>query len=167
MKVACFCRERFWPPVGAQRSRKHEWGKWSDDLQQQEGRQGRHSNCNWSCEPHSVSPLGWSYTVHCQHTSLSSVRSVSQIEAQVWYIFTAMNLCFDSRFTCPNPHFVSFSDNLYNTNRDFDWGAFRQLKEELTLSWTPPSFFLVVFSQPGVYVFSLSSNQHKHLVTTF
>lgn len=78
-----------------------------------------------------------------------------------------MNLCFDSPLTCLNPHFVSFSDNLYNTNSDFDWGAFRQLKEELTLSWTPPSFFSVVFSQPGVYVFSLSSNLHKHLVTTF
>ena len=59
-----------------------------------------------------------------------------------------------------------FSDNLYNTNSDFDWGAFRQLKEELTLSWTPPSFFSVVFNQPGVYVFTLSSHQHKHLVTT-
>ncbi|KAK9520852.1 hypothetical protein VZT92_020711 [Zoarces viviparus] len=54
-------------------------------------------------------------------------------------------------------------DNLYNTNSDFDWGAFRQLKEELTLSWTPPSFLAVAFSQPGVYVFTLSSNQHKHL----
>ncbi|XP_062417626.1 uncharacterized protein LOC119229096 [Pungitius pungitius] len=54
-------------------------------------------------------------------------------------------------------------DNLYNTNSDFDWGAFRQLEEELTLSWTPPSFFAVVFSQPGVYVFTLSSNQHKHM----
>lgn len=64
-------------------------------------------------------------------------------------------------------HFMSGSDNLYNTNRDFDWGAFRQLKEELTLSWTPPSFFAVVFSQPGVYVFTLSSNQHKHLVREF
>ncbi len=62
---------------------------------------------------------------------------------------------------------MSFSDNLYNTNSDFDWGAFRQLKEELSLSWTPPSFFSVVFSQPGVYVFMLSSNQHKHLVTKF
>lgn len=59
----------------------------------------------------------------------------------------------------------SYSDNLYNTNSDFDWGAFRLLKEEMTLSWTPPSFFSLVFSQPGVYVFKLSSNQHKHMVT--
>ncbi|XP_036935202.1 uncharacterized protein LOC119008697 [Acanthopagrus latus] len=67
-------------------------------------------------------------------------------------------------FTVNTRHYPQYDlDNLYNTNRDFDWGAFRQLKEELTLSWTPPSFFSVVFSQPGVYVFSLSSNQHKHL----
>lgn len=60
---------------------------------------------------------------------------------------------------------ISYSDNLYNTNSDFDWGGFRQLKEEMTLSWTPPSFFSLVFSQPGVYVFKLSSNKHKHMVT--
>ncbi len=60
---------------------------------------------------------------------------------------------------------MCFSDSLYNTNSDFDWGAFRQLKEELTLSWTPPSFFSVAFSQAGVYAFKLSSRQHKHLVT--
>lgn len=66
-------------------------------------------------------------------------------------------------FFCVSP--VSYSDNLYNTNSNFDWGAFRQLKEEMTLSWTPPSFFSLVFSQPGVYVFKLSSNQHKHMVT--
>ncbi|XP_030261233.1 uncharacterized protein LOC115574093 isoform X5 [Sparus aurata] len=67
-------------------------------------------------------------------------------------------------FTVDTHHYPQYDlDNLYNTNSDFDWGAFRQLKEELTLSWTPPSFFSVVFSQPGVYVFSLSSNLHKHL----
>ncbi|XP_077397029.1 uncharacterized protein LOC144033090 isoform X4 [Festucalex cinctus] len=54
-------------------------------------------------------------------------------------------------------------DNLYNTNSDFDWGALRKLKEELTLSWTPPSFFSIVFNQPGVYVFKLSSHQHKRM----
>lgn len=62
---------------------------------------------------------------------------------------------------------VSHSDNLYNTNRDFDWGAFRRLKDEMTLSWTPPTFFSLVISQPGVYVLKLSSNQHKHMVTHF
>ncbi|XP_047191720.1 uncharacterized protein si:dkey-103g5.4 isoform X2 [Scophthalmus maximus] len=67
-------------------------------------------------------------------------------------------------FTVDTHHYPQYDlDSLYNTNSDFDWGAFRQLKEELTLSWTPPSFFSVVFSQSGVYVFTLSSHQHKHL----
>ncbi|XP_060902571.1 uncharacterized protein si:dkey-103g5.4 [Labrus mixtus] len=67
-------------------------------------------------------------------------------------------------FTVDTRHYPQYDlDNLYNTNEDFDWGAFRRLEEELTLSWTPPSFFSVVFSQPGVYVFTLSSNQHKQM----
>ncbi|XP_059188149.1 uncharacterized protein LOC131970745 [Centropristis striata] len=67
-------------------------------------------------------------------------------------------------FTVDTRHFPQYDlDNLYNTNSGFDWGAFRQLKEELTLSWTPPSFFTLVFSQPGVYAFMLSSDQYKHL----
>lgn len=59
---------------------------------------------------------------------------------------------------------ICLSDNLYNTNSGFDWGAFRKLEEELTLSWSPPSCFSVVLSQPGVYVFKLSSHPHKHMV---
>ncbi|KAM3615726.1 uncharacterized protein V6R79_006907 [Siganus canaliculatus] len=67
-------------------------------------------------------------------------------------------------FTVDTSHYPEYDlDNLYNTNSDFDWGAFRRLKEEQTLSWTPPSFFSVVFRQSGVYVLKLSSNQHKHL----
>ncbi|XP_056298037.1 uncharacterized protein LOC130211324 [Pseudoliparis swirei] len=67
-------------------------------------------------------------------------------------------------FTVDTRRFPQYDlDNLYNTNSDFDWGAFRRLEEELTLSWTPPGFFAAVFSQPGVYVFTLSSHQHKHL----
>nr|XP_046244755.1 uncharacterized protein LOC124059056 [Scatophagus argus] len=67
-------------------------------------------------------------------------------------------------FTVDTRHYPQYDiDNLYNTNSDFDWGAFRQLKEELVLSWTPPSFFSVVFNQHGVYVFKLSSHQHKRL----
>lgn len=55
-------------------------------------------------------------------------------------------------------------DSLYNTNGGFDWGAFRKLEEELTQSWTPPSFFPVVLGEPGVYVFRLSSHPHRHMV---
>ncbi|XP_038154475.1 uncharacterized protein si:dkey-103g5.4 [Cyprinodon tularosa] len=67
-------------------------------------------------------------------------------------------------FTISMHHYPMYDvENLYNTNSDFDWGSFRLLKEKLTLSWTPPSFFSVVFTNPGVYVFKLSSNQHKHM----
>ncbi|XP_034025206.1 uncharacterized protein si:dkey-103g5.4 [Thalassophryne amazonica] len=67
-------------------------------------------------------------------------------------------------FTVSMQHYPQYDvENLYNTNYEFDWGSFRQLTDELTLSWTPPGFFSVVFSQPGVYVFTLSSNQHKHM----
>lgn len=67
-------------------------------------------------------------------------------------------------FTVDTQHFPQYDiDNLYNTNTDFDWGAFRQLREEMKLSWTPPNIFSVVFSQPGVFVFTLSSHQHKRM----
>ncbi|XP_036006035.1 uncharacterized protein si:dkey-103g5.4 [Fundulus heteroclitus] len=67
-------------------------------------------------------------------------------------------------FTINARHYPLYDvENLYNTNSNFDWGTFRLLEEQLTLSWTPPTFFSVVFSHPGVYVFTLSSNQHKHM----
>nr|XP_057936579.1 uncharacterized protein LOC131134908 [Doryrhamphus excisus] len=67
-------------------------------------------------------------------------------------------------FTVSTQHYPHYDiDNLYNTNPDYDWGAFRKLKADLTLSSTPPSFFSVIFNQPGVYVFTLNSHQHKHL----
>ncbi|ETE68440.1 Sushi, von Willebrand factor type A, EGF and pentraxin domain-containing protein 1, partial [Ophiophagus hannah] len=57
-------------------------------------------------------------------------------------------------------------NNLYNTNQDFDWGAFRKLTEEMQLapSYTSFFFFLYQFYDPGTYVFRLSSNQHKKMV---
>ncbi|XP_016525650.1 uncharacterized protein si:dkey-103g5.4 isoform X2 [Poecilia formosa] len=67
-------------------------------------------------------------------------------------------------FTVSTRHYPLYDiDNLYNTNSDFDWGALRLLEEELTLSWTPPTLFSLVFSHQGVYVFTLSSNRHKHM----
>lgn len=59
---------------------------------------------------------------------------------------------------------TSHRDNLFNTNADFDWGAFRKLEDELTLSPTPPGFFSLILDQPGVYVLTLSGRQHRHLV---
>uniref|UniRef100_A0A087XIS7 Uncharacterized protein n=1 Tax=Poecilia formosa TaxID=48698 RepID=A0A087XIS7_POEFO len=68
-------------------------------------------------------------------------------------------------FTVSTRHYPLYDiDNLYNTNSDFDWGALRLLEEELTLSWTPPTLFSLVFSHQGVYVFTLSSNRHKHMI---
>ncbi|KAG8141599.1 hypothetical protein E2320_007196 [Naja naja] len=57
-------------------------------------------------------------------------------------------------------------NNLYNTNQDFDWGAFRKLTEEMRLASSSTSlfFFLYQFYHPGTYVFRLSSNQHKKMV---
>eukprot|EP00066_Takifugu_rubripes_P017519 XP_011606785.1 PREDICTED: uncharacterized protein LOC101076355 [Takifugu rubripes] len=67
-------------------------------------------------------------------------------------------------FTVDTRHYPLYDlDNLYNTNSDFDWGAFRKLEEQLSLSWTPPRFFSVVLTQPGVYVFKLSSHPHRHM----
>ncbi|XP_061637981.1 uncharacterized protein si:dkey-103g5.4 isoform X4 [Phyllopteryx taeniolatus] len=67
-------------------------------------------------------------------------------------------------FTVTTRHYPQYDiDNLYNTNSDFDWGTLRKLKEELTLSWTPPSFFSFVFNQAGVYVFKLSSHHYKRM----
>ncbi|KAK6295623.1 hypothetical protein J4Q44_G00333360 [Coregonus suidteri] len=53
-------------------------------------------------------------------------------------------------------------ENLYNTNRDFDWGPLRRLAEDLTLARTPPTLFSMVFTQPGVYAVKLSGHQYKH-----
>ena len=64
------------------------------------------------------------------------------------------------------PLAVSFSANLFNTNRDFDWGVFTLLEDELALFSPPPTLFPLVFSMPGTYVLKLSSDQYKHMVTT-
>lgn len=58
------------------------------------------------------------------------------------------------------------SNNLYNTNREFDWGAFRSLAEEAQLASASSRLFLFFyqFDNPGTYVLRLSSNQHKRMV---
>ncbi|KAK0146501.1 hypothetical protein N1851_014165 [Merluccius polli] len=67
-------------------------------------------------------------------------------------------------FTVNTQHYPQYDiANLYNTNRDFDWGVFTQLAEELALSSTPPSLFSVVFNMPGAYVLKLSSDQYKQM----
>lgn len=154
-------RGRLWLSVGGQWNWKHQLSnkrhEFQEDKRKQERCEARHEKSNWNSKSNGMSPFGWCYTFHCRHTSLSSVWPVSQM----------LGIHFSMTFLCTDPSIlrpVSSSDNLYNTNRDFDWGTFKLLKEELTLSWTPPSFFSVVFNHPGVYVFTLSSHQHKHMV---
>ncbi|XP_031647267.1 uncharacterized protein LOC116353699 [Oncorhynchus kisutch] len=67
-------------------------------------------------------------------------------------------------FTVTRQHYPQYDvENLYNTNRDFDWGPLRRLAEDLTLARTPPTLFSLVFTQPGVYAFKLSDHQYKHM----
>uniref|UniRef100_W5MFS5 Si:dkey-103g5.4 n=1 Tax=Lepisosteus oculatus TaxID=7918 RepID=W5MFS5_LEPOC len=68
-------------------------------------------------------------------------------------------------FALQKEHFPQYDiDNLYNTNADFDWGAFRALGEDMTLSPAPPGLFSLVLPEPGVYVLRLSSNRHKRMI---
>ncbi|XP_041098190.1 uncharacterized protein si:dkey-103g5.4 isoform X2 [Polyodon spathula] len=53
--------------------------------------------------------------------------------------------------------------NLLNTNSKFDWGGFRALAEEMSLSQAASKLFSFPFTQPGVYVLKLNSNQHKKM----
>lgn len=62
---------------------------------------------------------------------------------------------------------VVYRDNLFNTNAAFDWGVFRAFEQELAMGRSANSFFSVSFSEPGVYVLKLSSNQHKRVVLSF
>ncbi|TSQ58039.1 hypothetical protein Baya_11465 [Bagarius yarrelli] len=61
-------------------------------------------------------------------------------------------------------HNTDERDNLFNTNAAFDWGVFRVLEQELAMSRSANSLFSVSFSESGVYVLKLSSNQHKHVI---
>ncbi|XP_041030352.1 uncharacterized protein LOC121269651 isoform X1 [Carcharodon carcharias] len=54
-------------------------------------------------------------------------------------------------------------ENLYNTNNEFDWGAFRGLAEEIGLNSSTSWLFSYRFSQPGVHVFQLNSNPNKKM----
>ncbi|XP_051895680.1 uncharacterized protein LOC127583597 [Pristis pectinata] len=67
-------------------------------------------------------------------------------------------------FTVSSEYYPVYdSVNLYNTDSDFDWGAFRELEEELELPSTSSWLFTYRFNQPGVHVFQLSSNPSKKM----
>ncbi|XP_028321414.1 uncharacterized protein LOC114474973 [Gouania willdenowi] len=91
-------------------------------------------------------------------------QDLNSIKDMVLNPVTCLHLDDVILFIVDTLHYPQYDiNNLYNTNSVFDWGTFEILKEELSLSWTPPKFFSVVFMQPGVYVFTLSSHQYKHL----
>ena len=57
------------------------------------------------------------------------------------------------------------SVNLFNTNEQFDYGGFRELAELQSQVGTATSLFTYRFTEPGVYVFQLSSNSEKKMVS--
>ena len=62
-------------------------------------------------------------------------------------------------------HFVFYRNNLFNTNAAFDYGGFRMLVESMVQSTTSSTLFFYKFTEPGVYVFYLSSNSNKKMVS--
>ncbi|XP_063062403.1 uncharacterized protein LOC134455311, partial [Engraulis encrasicolus] len=69
-------------------------------------------------------------------------------------------------FTVTKDHYPRYDiDSLFNTNAGFDWGSLRKLAQDLNGSGPSigPSLFAMRFSEPGVYVFTLHNNPHKHM----
>ena len=58
-----------------------------------------------------------------------------------------------------NSYPVYIKDSLVNSNDDFDYSAFRDLKELATSSSLSVSSFAFTFTTAGNYVFQLSDNE--------
>jgi len=56
-------------------------------------------------------------------------------------------------------------DNLLNTNDAFDYGLFRQLIENQQSSTGIATLFAYRFTTSGVYVFELSNNVNRKMVS--
>lgn len=56
-------------------------------------------------------------------------------------------------------------NNLLNTNEHFDYGGFRALAEAVRQMGTESTVFAFRFADAGTYVFHLSSNPNKRLVS--
>ncbi|KAF7483864.1 hypothetical protein GHT09_004663 [Marmota monax] len=68
-------------------------------------------------------------------------------------------------FLVTREHYPEYDlGHFYNTLEQFDWGRFRALAEEAQLSEKSSRLFLQQFQLPGVYVFRLSSNQHRKMI---
>ena len=71
-------------------------------------------------------------------------------------------------FSVTNDYFPEYdSKNLYNTNPDFDYGAFKDLAEKHKLMNTNASLFTFRFDTPGVYAFKMSSTSDQKMVSTW
>lgn len=57
-------------------------------------------------------------------------------------------------------------NNLFNTNDQFDYGGFRTLVEAMTQTTSTATLFSYQFKDPGIYVFSLSTDANKKMVGT-
>ncbi|XP_067306926.1 uncharacterized protein si:dkey-103g5.4 isoform X3 [Pseudorasbora parva] len=67
-------------------------------------------------------------------------------------------------FTVTQQHYPQYDvDSLYNTNAAFDWGPFRLLARDQELARSAHSLFSISLHEPGVYVFKLSSHQHRQM----
>ncbi|KAL2085392.1 hypothetical protein ACEWY4_018712 [Coilia grayii] len=69
-------------------------------------------------------------------------------------------------FTVSKEHYPQYDiDSLFNTNAAFDWGSLRKLAQDLKGSGSGLSsaLFPMHFNEPGVYVFTLHNNPHKHM----
>ena len=69
-------------------------------------------------------------------------------------------------FGVSNDYFPEYDEgNLYNTNPNFDYGAFKDLAEKHRLMKSNSTLFSFKFSVPGVYAFKLSSKQNSKMVS--
>ena len=68
-------------------------------------------------------------------------------------------------FGVNNNYFPEYDESsLYNTNPNFDFGAFKDLAEKHRLMKTNSTLFSFKFSEAGVYVFKLSSDADTKMV---
>ena len=65
---------------------------------------------------------------------------------------------------CCTIFFFGCRNNLFNTNDQFDYGGFRTLVEAMTQTTSTATLFSYQFKDPGIYVFSLSTDANKKMV---
>ena len=67
-----------------------------------------------------------------------------------------------------NTNFPVYDEkNLYNTNPNFDFGAFSDLAEQHQLIKTNSTLFAFRFTDPGVYVFKMNEESNQRMVSLY